>query len=51
MNFHENKRDVNTASSLQVRKKIYQGSSDAWREYSDFLKPLIDALDPNTTII
>jgi len=51
LNFHENKRDVNTASSLQVRKKIYQGSSDAWREYSDFLKPLTKALDPNTTII
>ena len=51
LSFHENKLDVNTASSLQVRKKIYQGSSDAWREYSDFLKPLIDALDPNATII
>ena len=51
LSFHENKLDVNTASSLQVRKKIYQGSSDAWREYSDFLKPLTKVLDPNTTII
>jgi len=44
LNFHKNKRDVKTASSLQVRKKMYQGSSDAWRKYADYLKPLNDAL-------
>ena len=45
LNFHNNNRDVKTASTLQVRKKIYQGSSDAWRKYSDYLKPLNDALN------
>ena len=44
LSFHKNKRDVKTASSLQVRKKMYQGSSDAWRKYADYLKPLNDAL-------
>ena len=44
LNFHNNNRDVKTASTLQVRKKIYQGSSDAWRKYSAYLKPLNDAL-------
>ena len=44
LSFHKNKRDVKTASSLQVRKKMYQGSSDAWRKYADYLKPLSDAL-------
>ena len=44
LNFHKNKRDVKTASSLQVRKKMYKGSSDAWRKYADYLKPLNDAL-------
>ena len=44
LNFHENKRDVQTASALQVRKKIYQGSSNAWKKYQDYLKPLIKSL-------
>ncbi|MBT3796559.1 MAG: tetratricopeptide repeat protein [Candidatus Marinimicrobia bacterium] len=51
LNFHENKRDVKTASALQVRKKMYQGSSDAWKEYSDYLTPLNEALNPNTPLI
>ncbi|MDA7441081.1 tetratricopeptide repeat protein [Candidatus Pseudothioglobus singularis] len=46
LNFHDNKRGVKTASALQVRKKMYRGSSDAWRKYSDYLKPLLEALDP-----
>jgi tetratricopeptide (TPR) repeat protein len=45
LNFHKNKRAVETASASQVRKKIYQGSSDAWREYEDFLQPLIKGLE------
>ena len=44
LKFHENKRDVQTASALQVRKKIYQGSSNAWKKYQDYLKPLIKSL-------
>ncbi len=44
LNFHENKRDVKTASSLQVRKKMYQGSSEAWKNYEDYLKPLVKSI-------
>jgi tetratricopeptide (TPR) repeat protein len=50
LNFHENKRDVKTASAAQVRKKMYQGSSEAWKDYSKFLKPLSEALNPNTKL-
>jgi len=44
LNFHTNKRAVKTTSSMQVRKKMYQGSSNAWRKYEEQLKPLIKAL-------
>ena len=44
LNFHTNKRTVKTASSLQVKEKIYQGSSEAWKKYESYLKPLINAL-------
>ena len=44
LNFHQNTRDVNTASAVQVRKKMYQGSSDAWKKYEKFLKPLVKSL-------
>ena len=46
LNFHKNKRAVKTASLLQVREKMYQGSSEAWKKYEDQLKPLIDGLKP-----
>ena len=42
LNFHKNKRAVETASATQVRKKMYQGSSDAWKKYKGQLQPLID---------
>jgi len=44
LNFHKNKRAVKTASSLQVREKMYQGSSDAWKKYEAHIQPLIDGL-------
>ena len=44
LNFYTNTRAVKTASAVQVRNKMYQGSSDAWRKYSEHLKPLLDAL-------
>ena len=46
LNFHKNKRAVKTASSMQVREKMYQGSSDAWRKYAAHIKPLINGLEP-----
>ncbi len=44
LKFHKNKRAVKTASSLQVRKKIYKNSSDAWKKYESNLGPLIISL-------
>jgi len=40
----KNKRSVNTASQQQVRQKIYQGSSEAWRKYELFLDGKFDNL-------
>jgi tetratricopeptide (TPR) repeat protein len=44
LNFHKSKREVKTASVMQVRKKMYQGSSEAWKDYEDYLKPLLKSL-------
>ena len=46
LNFHKNERAVKTASALQVREKMYQGSSDAWKKYEAYLQPLIKGLKP-----
>jgi tetratricopeptide (TPR) repeat protein len=34
---HENSRSVKTASQLQIRKKIYGGSSEAWLKFEPYL--------------
>ena len=44
LNFHTNKRAVKTISTLQVRQKMYQGSSEAWKKHEAYLQPLIKAL-------
>ncbi len=44
LDFHTTKRTVKTASNVQVRKKIYQGSSSAWTKYEQQLQPLINKL-------
>ena len=44
LNFHKNSRGVVTASSSQVRQKMYQGSSEAWKKYESNLKPIIEGL-------
>ena len=41
---HENHRDVATASNLQVRKRIYQGSSQQWKKYEPMLNGVFDKL-------
>ena len=46
LNFHKNERAVKTASSLQVREKMYQGSSEVWKKYETHIQPLIDGLKP-----
>ena len=39
-----NTRSVATASNLQVRKKVYQGSSEQWKKYQPFLNGAFDGL-------
>ena len=44
LDFHKTNRTVKTASNVQVRKKMYRGSSEAWRRYEQHLQPLINEL-------
>ena len=44
LKFHKNVRGVVTASKAQVRKKMYQGSSEAWKKYESNLKTLTEGL-------
>ena len=45
LNFHNSKRVVKTISATQVQKKMYTGSSEAWRKYEKQLQPLVDGLN------
>ncbi len=45
LNFHKSTRAVKTVSAAQVRKKMYQGSSEAWKRYEPFLQPMIKILN------
>jgi Tfp pilus assembly protein PilF len=45
LNFHSNKSTMKTSSALQVRKRMYQGSSEVWKKYENFLQPLIKGLN------
>ena len=40
----DNTRGVTTASAVQVRQKVYQGSSEKWKRYQPFLKGSLDHL-------
>jgi tetratricopeptide (TPR) repeat protein len=40
----DNTRSVATASNMQVRKKVYQGSSQQWKKYEPFLNGALDGL-------
>ena len=41
----DNKRSVFTSSNLQIRRKIYQGSSTEWQKFKPFLKGAFDDLN------
>jgi tetratricopeptide (TPR) repeat protein len=41
----KNERSVKTASQQQIRQKVYQGSSQAWRKYEPFLDGVFDELE------
>ena len=40
----KNNRSVATASNIQVRKKVYRGSSQQWKKYEPFLNGALDGL-------
>ena len=42
LEFHKTERAVQTASNVQVRKKLYKGSSDVWRHYEKYLGAWMD---------
>ncbi len=41
----DNTRRVATASNIQIREKVYQGSSQQWKKYKPFLNGSLDYLD------
>ncbi|MEK6205235.1 MAG: tetratricopeptide repeat protein [Amylibacter sp.] len=45
MDFHKNTRPVATASSQQVRNKLYKGSSQDWETYAKHLGLMLEILD------
>ena len=45
LNFHKNTTAVKTTSAIQVKKRMYQGSSDAWKKYESYLQPLLKGLE------
>lgn len=46
LDFHRTQRVVGTASATQVRRRMYKGSSQAWRKFEPYLGSLIEAF-PN----
>ena len=42
----ENNRSVATASNMQVRQKVYQGSSEKWKRYRPYLNGALDHFNP-----
>ncbi|MDF1809178.1 MAG: sulfotransferase [Phycisphaerales bacterium] len=44
LRFHDSKKYIGTASSVQVRKPIYKSSRERWRNYEKHIGPLIDQL-------
>jgi tetratricopeptide (TPR) repeat protein len=45
LDFQNTKRPVLTASSWQVRQKIYKDSVQRWRNYEKFIEPLLNLRD------
>jgi hypothetical protein len=46
LRFHESQRQVNTASSEQVREPIYEDAVGYWKHYEPKLGPLKEILAP-----
>ena len=45
MEFHKNTRNIATASNIQVRSKMYTGSSQEWEKYQNHLGPMLKILN------
>jgi len=50
LEFYKTERTVKTASAVQVRQKMYKGSSKAWRKYENHLQTLINGLQDHRNI-
>ena len=50
LEFYNTERAVRTASSEQVRQPIYQSGVDQWRNFEEYLQPLIEKLQPSLSI-
>jgi tetratricopeptide (TPR) repeat protein len=44
LNFQNNTRSLPTASSLQIRKKMYTGSSLEWKKFQRWIRPMTELL-------
>ena len=44
---HQNKRNVYTASSAQIRKKFFSSSIGIWKKYKELLEPAIEIIKSN----
>ena len=42
--FYKTERAIQTASVMQVRKEMYQDSSNQWRKYEEYLGPMVESL-------
>lgn len=45
LEFYDTQRAVKTASALQVRKKMYQGSSEGWKKFKPYMNPMLRILE------
>jgi tetratricopeptide (TPR) repeat protein len=44
LDFHKTQRTIKTPSSEQVRQPIYRSGMDQWRNFEEFLQPLVSVL-------
>lgn len=47
LDFHKTERNVRTPSSARVRRPIFKGSLEQWRNYEAWLPSLKEALGPD----
>ncbi|MCZ6560542.1 MAG: sulfotransferase [Gammaproteobacteria bacterium] len=50
LSFHDNPRQVTTASQVQVHQEIYQSSVGRWRNYERQLQPLREIIETNNAL-